>query len=353
MTDTQTVALDERLVDATIGALELYSIHLGRHLGLYEALMQPRTASDLSTTTGIAERYAREWLEQQAVADLIAVDDPSLPWNRRRYRLTPEQRAAFTDPDHPANVSALADMVAGVGTVIASVADAYRSGHGVPYADYGPRFRSGQGGINRPAATHDLAGSWLRDLPSVVGRLEEGGRIADLGCGTGWSTIALARAFPNSEVVGYDLDEASISDAENNAREAAVPAVFYRADAATAAAGGPYDLVVMIEALHDMADPVGVLRSAHHGLAADGVLLLADEKVAERFEAPGDQLERMMYGWSVLHCLPASLAEENSAALGTVMRPNMVRLMASEAGFGSVEQSGADAGFFNLYVLRP
>ena len=109
---------------------------------------------------------------------------------------------------------------------------------------------------------------------------------------------------------------------------------------------------MILEALHDLAKPTDVLRDARSVLADNGVVVVADEKVAEHFTAPGDGLERMMYGWSVLHCLPASLAEEGSAAIGTVLRPGLVRTMAADAGFSSVEISDIDAGFFNLYVLR-
>lgn len=345
--------LDDRMVDAAIGALEMFSIHLGRRLGLYTNLTTSRTVLQLAEATGIAVRYAREWLEQQAVAGFVKVDDPGLRWDERRYTLADHQRAAFVDADDPTHVSPLADMLAGVGGALGEVIDAYRAGTGVPYADYGSAFRWGQGGINRPALRAELADVWLAAVPDVVERLRtKGGAIADLGCGTGWATIALAAAFPDARVVGYDSDRPSIADAYDNARKAGVSAEFHSVDAAALNGSQPYDLIVMIEALHDMADPVGVLRSARQVLAPAGALVVADEKVADEFTAPGDELERMMYGWSVLHCLPASLAEPNSAGVGTVLRSGHLRMLAEEAGFASVERSDIDAGFFSLYVLR-
>ena len=345
------VALDERLIESAIGALELFSIHLGRNLGLYEALYEPRTVAGLAAAAGIDPRYAREWLEQQAVAGFVVVDDAELAWDRRRYRLTADQHALFARPEHLSHVSPLADMVAGIGQVLPEVAGAFRSGGGVPYPSYGTAFRNGQAGINRPAFTHDLVDSWLAAVPDVAERLQRGGRIADLGCGAGWSTIALAKAFPDCDVVGIDADPASIRDARANAAAAGIDVRFDCADASDLE--GSYDLVLILEALHDLAAPARVLSDVRKALRPDGAVLVADEKVAERFTAPGDELERMMYGWSVVHCLPATMAEEGSAAIGTVLRPKLVATLAGDAGFPSTELSEIDAGFFNLYTLRP
>lgn len=317
--------LDERLVDAAIGALELYSIHLGRALGLYDVLVDPTTVDGLARAAAIDPRYAREWLEQQAVAGLINADE-SDDWSRRVYWLDEHQADVLLRGTSPAHVSPLADMIAGVGAVLGDVARSYRSGGGVPYHEYGAAFRDGQAGINRPAFTHDLVGSWIEgSIPDIARRLGNGGRIADLGCGVGWSTIALAEGYPAAEVVGIDADRASIEDARRNADEAGVRVVLKHADAAGLAADGPFDLVLLLEALHDMSHPEEVLRQVRASLNPDGAVLIADEKVADRYQAPGDELERMMYGWSVVHCLPASMAEPGSAALGTVLREGLVR----------------------------
>jgi 2-polyprenyl-3-methyl-5-hydroxy-6-metoxy-1,4-benzoquinol methylase len=338
-------------VSAATAALELLSIHLGRRLGLYQAVTVPRTPGELAAAAGIHERYAREWLEQQAVAGLVDVAAPSPKWDERSYVLTDHHTAVLIDPEHPAHVAPLADMFAGIAGVLDDVAAAYRTGGGVPYAEYGTIFRNGQAGINRPAFTHDLV-SWLQAVPDVAARLAEGGKLADLGCGAGWSTIALATALPHTEVIGYDSDPASIADAAANAAERGVDVAFELADASALEAHGPFDLVVILEALHDMARPAEVLAAARRALASDGAVLVADEKVADEFTSQGDELERMMYGWSIVHCLPAALAESPSAAIGTVIRPAMVEALAAEAGFSAVHVSDIDAGFFRLYGLR-
>jgi len=355
VTTDRSEALAERLFGATLGALELYSVYLGNELGLYRALREggPATVGELAARAGIHERYAREWLEQQAVAGLLEVDDASAPADARRYALADDHARVLIEAGDAAHVAPFAHMIAGIGGVIGDVAAAYRTGGGVPYARYGAAFRHGQGHINRPAFEQELPGAWLDAMPDVRGRLDRpGARVADIGCGQGFSTIALASAFPQARIDGIDADAASIADATAFARDAGVANVEFVADDATAVRDrGPYDLVVILEALHDLPHPVETLAAARDALAPGGAALVVDERVAERFTAPGDEVERIMYGWSVTHCLPTQLADDPSAALGTVMRASAVRELAGRAGFGHVAVLPVDNEFFRLYRL--
>lgn len=346
--------LDERVLSATIGALELFGIYLGSRLGLYAALHEhpASTPSELARAAGIAPRYAQEWLEQQAVAGVVTVDDVTAATATRRYTLPESHVGVVLDPVALDHLAPLASMIVGIGSVIDDVVEAYRTGGGVPYARYGDQFRNGQGGINRPAFTSALVEEWLPALGPAAERVASGGRFADLGCGQGWSTIAVSRAFPQGDVWGFDLDASSITDARAAAAAQHVAAHFEVGDAEEVAARGPYDVITLLEVLHDLASPVEVLAAARTALASDGVLLVADEAVAATFSAPGDELERMMYGWSITHCLPAAMVEQPSAAIGTVMREDTVRSLAADAGFASVEVLPIDGGFFRLYALR-
>jgi len=350
-----TDTLVERLFGATIGALELFSVYLGAELGLYRALADgPLTPTELAERAGIAPRYAREWLEQQAVAGLLGVEDAP-DADRRRFELPAEHARVLLDPEDPAYVAPFAHMLAGIGRVLPEVAEAYRSGRGVPYERYGREFRHGQGHINRPAFTHDLPADWLAALPDVVARLEsaEGARVADVGCGQGWASLAVAHAFPNARVDGIDLDADSIADARQYAAAAGLDerVRFLHGDAGVLAGEGPYDLVLVLEVLHDLARPVEALRAARAALGPGGAVLVVDEKVADRFTAPGDETERMMYGWSVVHCLPTSLVDEPSAAIGTVMRADTLRGLADQAGFARVEVLPVENDLFRFYRL--
>jgi SAM-dependent methyltransferase len=339
--------LTQRLLDAATGTLELFAVHIGTSLGLYTTLDRsgPLTADELAARAGIHRRYALEWLEQQAVAGFLDVVDGTTT-DDRRYALPFENRGALVDPIDGDHLAPLAPMVVGIAGVLDEVVEAYRTGGGVPYSHYGVHFRHGQGGVNRPAFTSDLVKSWLPAVAGVSDRLALGGRVVDVGTGHGWSAIAVKSQWPAAEVIGVDTDEASIADARRNAAQAAVDVRFE-----TALPSQEVDVALVLEALHDMSRPVEVLRSLREALAPGGIVVIADEAVADSFAAPGDDIERLMYGWSVSHCLPAAMAEQPSAALGTVLRPRTVAEIAAAAGFSRCDVVDVDAGFFRIYRL--
>jgi SAM-dependent methyltransferase len=348
--------LSDRLFQATLHTLELFGVYLGKRLGLYAALHQggPATPAELASRAGIAERYATEWLEQQAVAGFLTVADASRPAAGRRYGMPPEHAGVLVDAEHPAHTAPFAEMIAGIGGALDRVVEAYRTGGGVPYEAYGAAFREGQGGINRPAFLHDLTKSWLPAIPDLHRRLStDPSRIADVGCGVGWSTVALARAYPLADVTGYDLDHHSVLEARRRAAAEGVSVRFEEKDAEALAADGPFDLILVLEALHDMGRPTSALASLRRALGPKGCLLVVDEKVAPRFHAPGDPTERMMYGWSIVHCLPAAMTEQPSEALGTVLREDVVRRCARDAGYGGCDVLAIDNPMFRFYLVTP
>lgn len=348
--------LAERIFQSTVHALELFSIYLGKKLGLYAALRRhgPLTPRGLAAKAGIAPRYALEWLEQQAVAGFLEVVPDGQTGELRSFVLPAANLAVLDDRDHPSHVAPFAQMIASIGSVLPEVCDAWRVGGGVPYERYGEDFREGQGDINRPAFLVDLCTEWLPRIPGLHRELMErdGIRVADLACGQGWSTIALADAYPRAQVTGFDLDAASIEDARQRAEARDSRAEFRAIDGADLAEHGPFDLVLLIEALHDMPRPAEVLAGIRRSMAPGGVLILADERVAEDFTPKGDLLERMMYGWSLTHCLPVSMSEQPSRALGTVLRPSVMQDLAREAGFGSCEILDIPNDLFRFYRLQ-
>jgi len=346
-------ALSERLFAALIGGMELATVELGLRLGLYAALRGagPTTAAELAGRAGIAERYAREWLEQQAAADILEVAGGE--GATRRFVLPAATAVVLLEPEHPAAAAADSAMLTALVQAVPAVAAAYRSGGGVPFAAFGAGLRRGIADFNRPMFAADM-GTWLATLPDVTGRLQGGGRVLDAGCGMGWSTLALARALPGAVVHGLDSDAASIAEARRHAQEAGLgDRVTFTAGNAAELGGGPYDLVCVFEALHDMGEPVAALRAARAALTPGGAVLVADERTAEAFTAPADEVERMLYAFSVLHCLPATMAESTAVANGTVLRPATLRAWAAEAGFAGVDVLPVDNPFWRFYRLDP
>jgi SAM-dependent methyltransferase len=350
-------ALADRLLKSMIGSAELTSVWLGLRLHLYEALRKggPATVAEVSARAGIDARYAREWLEQQAVAGLLDVEDVAADAETRRYRLPEAHAEVLLDADNPAHAGATAYWIGSLAEVLHRVPGIYRSGEGLPYPEYGADCRLAIANFNRPMFVNDLA-DWFAAVPELEARLEaEGARVLDVGCGIGWSSISLAKAFPSLRVDGIDSDEASITEAQRLAAEAGVAdrVRFRVVDAAElgAAGEGGYAAAFIFEALHDMARPVEALEAVRALLAADGVVIVADEKVAETFTAPGDEVERLNFAFSWWHCLPASRAETPSVASGTALRPATVREWSEAAGFASLRVLPVDHLFWRFYQL--
>ncbi|GAA4836054.1 class I SAM-dependent methyltransferase [Luteimicrobium xylanilyticum] len=344
--DSLTAAFADRVFERVLGAMETLSIYLGDRLGLYRALdaMGPQTADELARQAGIHPRYAREWLEQQAVAGLLAVRDDG------RFALPDEHAAVLTATGSLSYTAPLARLAVAAASRLPELLEAYRSGGGVPWAAFGSDARDAQGDVNRPwfeSALHDALRS-APDVDAALGRPHA--RIADVGCGHGWSTIALARAYPGAQVVGLDVDEPSLAAAAEHAGGA--PNVSFRlADATTLADAGPFDAAFVFEALHDMPHPVEVLTAMREATVADGTVVVMDEAVAPDFAPDGDEVERIMYAYSVFICLPDSMSTPGSAATGTAMRPATLGRYARDAGFSGVEVLPID-GFADFRFYR-
>jgi 2-polyprenyl-3-methyl-5-hydroxy-6-metoxy-1,4-benzoquinol methylase len=352
-------ALVGRLFQASIGMFDVMSVYLGDRLGLYRALHDggPATPSELATRAGINRRYAREWLEQQAATGILEVDDMAAAEEDRRFRLPDAYAEPLLDPDSPHSIAPLARAIVACGKMIPELMDAFKIGGGVAWADYGPDMIEAQGDFNRPWLVGSFGSELLPAIPAVHERLaaDPPARVADVACGVGWSAIAIARAYPNVRVDGFDLDMSSIELATRNARDAGVSdrVTFEKRDVAKVPSG-LYDLAVIIEAVHDMAQPVEVLASVRRMLRPGGMVLVADEKTEDSFSAPASEAERLYYGFSVFTCLPAAMTDRPTAAIGTVIRADTMARLASDAGFRDFQRLDEPAlEMLRFYLLTP
>jgi SAM-dependent methyltransferase len=344
------MALADRIFTSMVGAFDLLAIHAGDRLGWYAALAErgPCTADELAAATDTDARYAREWLEHQAVGGWLAVDD------ERRYSLPAEHAEALLDSDSREYSVPLARAFASCSAVLPQALEAYRTGGGVPWSAFGTDGVEAQADTNRSLALNVLPREWLPAIPDVHERLSRpGARVADVACGGGWSSIGIAQAYPDVLVDGYDVDAESVVLARANATAAGVDGrvAFHVLDAAGGAADDGYDLVLVLEAVHDMARPVEALRTMRALASDSGTVLVVDERCAETFTAPGDERERLLYGFSLFCCLLTGRSETPSAATGTVMRPDTLRGYAREAGFADVEILPIEDDVFRVYRL--
>ncbi len=347
--------LSEHLFGSLLGALDMLTIHIGDQLGLYELLHDrgPLTADETAEHAGIHPRYAREWLEQQCVAGLIDVDDASAGATSRRYSLSDSHAAVLADPDSLSYLTPFARMIAAAAGQLPALLLAYRNGGGVGWEQYGEHMRTAQADANRPAFLHLLGTEWLPAVPDVDAALQAGGRVADIGCGEGWSSIGMALAYPAVRVDGFDLDASSVEAAVDHAAARGVGdrVTFHHVDVADARDEAAYELVTAFECIHDMPDPVSVLSGARRMVRDDGAVIVMDERVPETFTGPGDAVEQLMYGVSMLICLPDGLSHEPTVGTGTVMRPATLRKYAVEAGFSGIETLSIEHDFFRFYRL--
>jgi 2-polyprenyl-3-methyl-5-hydroxy-6-metoxy-1,4-benzoquinol methylase len=354
--DDPTEALADRLFRDALGALELYTVYLGERLGLYQALHAdgPATSTQLAARTGTTERYVREWLEHHAASGLLDVDDVDAGPLERRYRLPAAHVPVLADHDDVLFAAYRAIDVVRAARQLPDLVDAFRTGTAPPSLPWEPEGRAAD---NRTIYLTHLGTEWLPAIPDVDRRLRARppARVADLACGMGWSSIAIARAYPLVTVDGFDLDAEAIADAQRNATAEGLAdrVSFAAADAAAAGLAGRYDLVTILEGFHDMARPVDVLRAVRAMLADGGSVVMIDENVADHFTAPAPDLERYHYGWSVVSCLPGAMGDPQTAATGAVMRTATLRRYAEQAGFHSVDVLPIQTPTWRFYRLRP
>ncbi|MPZ97977.1 MAG: methyltransferase domain-containing protein [Dehalococcoidia bacterium] len=349
-----------RVFESTVAAAEVLMLYVGERLGLYRALADggPATSTELAQRAGIHERYAREWLEQQATAGTLEVPEPNADPGQRRYAFPAAHAEVLLDGDSLNFLGPVARLVVGASLQIPALIEAYRTGEGVPMAQYGPDMVTGQADLNRPLFLGPLVTEWLPSIVDVHERLSSSAepRVADIAAGGAWSSIGIARAYERVRVDAFDLDPASVALAERNIREQGLAdrVTVHLQDATDATLVGRYDLVTILEALHDMSRPVDALRTARRLIGEGGAVVIMDERTAEEFEpATQDPVERFLYAVSMLACLPMSMAEQPSAATGTVIRPATVDRYAREAGFERVEVLPIEHLFFRLYRLHP
>ena len=311
-------------------AMSAALVIIGDKLGLYKAMAGagPLTPAELSRRTGTVERYVREWCANQAAGGYLTYDAASAT-----YTLPEEQAFALADENSPAFLPGAFQIIAAAIRAEPRIAENFRTGNGMAWGEHHHCLFEGTERFFRPNYNANLVANWIPALAGVEAKLRCGGKVADVGCGHGASTILMAQAFPNSRFVGFDFHEPSIVVARERAAKAGVAErVTFTAARSTNYPGEDFDLVAHFDCLHDMGDPVGAARHVRETLAPDGTWMIVEPFAGDRVEENLTPLGRICYAASTLICVPASLSERGPA-LGTQAGEARLRDVVMAGGF--------------------
>jgi len=348
--DPEALAAGQRLLGDLSAAVTCILCALGDRLQLFEALaLGPATSAELAERAQVDERYAREWLRALAAASYLEHDASS-----GRFALPPALVPLLAVPGQPMYLGGGYQQLPGLVGPFDAVVRAFREGGGVSGEAYGEHLWEGMERTSAGWFDTLLPGPWLAALPGLRAKLERGAGVADVGCGRGRALISLARAFPRSRFVGYDAFEPALEAARRNAELAGVAdRVRFEQRDVSSGLSGRYDLVTTFDVLHDVAEPVRVLEALRAALEPDGTYLLLEMRSADTPAENVGPLAALLYGTSVLFCLPTSLAE-GAPGYGTLGLPeSKVRELADAAGFASVRRLPIENPFNVLYEVKP
>ena len=345
------------------GAVTSGMVHLGDHLGIYRELANaphPLTTSELAAATGCHERWIREWCYNQASAKLISTSTrPSTPpsIDDDTFYLSPEQRAVLADEHHPAFGMGMFHRLPQTMESLKHMPESFRTGIGRNYDSHGPE---GAVGIERsfePWTNHNLIDNVLPLLDDVVATMDRGARVADVGCGAGGAVLLMARRFPDSTFVGYDISTYALARANERLHESTLRnACFADPRDTPLPSDHSVDFITTFDCIHDMTHPAQMMRSIREAITDDGTWLLVDIKAHDTFtlNATKNPMAPLMYGISVLSCMSSALSTPDGAGLGTLgLSAGTAEEMARSASFTRFRRLDVDHAVNAFYEIRP
>ena len=322
---------------------------IGERLGLYKVLATgPMTSSELAAKTSTDERYVREWLSSQAAGGYVTYDEKT-----NKFSMTEEQAFALAKDDSPAYLPGAFQLALGSLAAVPRIADSFRSGAGMGWHEHDDGVFHGCEKFFRPGYAANLVSTWIPSLTEVRQKLEAGGRVADVGCGKGASTILMAKAFPKSHFFGFDYHDKSIEGARETAkREGVADRVTFEVSKAKDYPGKDYDFVTVFDCLHDMGDPVGAATHVLKSLRKDGTWMIVEPYANDELKDNLNPVGRVYYSFSTLLCTPCSRSQEVGLCLGAQSGEKRIKGVVQQAGFTRFRRA-TETPFNIVYETRP
>ncbi len=324
-------------------------ITIGDKLGLYTTLSEngPMSCEQLASATGTAERYVREWLAAQAASGYVQYNEQA-----NNYHMTPEQTMAFGNRKSPVFMTGAFYAITSLYHDEPKMMEAFKSGEGISWGNHNKCLYCGTEKFFSPSYEGNLISSWIPSLEGVEDKLKEGAKVADVGCGHAASTIIMAKAYPNSEFLGYDYHDASIEQARLRAQEAGVNNVSFEVCTAKDVPGSNYDLVTFFDCLHDMGDPSGACAHVKDILKTDGTCMIVEPYAKDTLKDNLNPVGRAFYAFSTQLCVPCSLNQEVGKALGAQAGEKRLKEAVMDGGFTQFRRA-TETPFNLILEARP
>ncbi|MDZ5697847.1 class I SAM-dependent methyltransferase [Chelativorans sp. M5D2P16] len=309
---------------------------IGHRLGLFDLLaeMPPSTSAAIAGRAQLSERYIREWLAVMVMGGIVRYDPAD-----NSYRFPPEHAACLTRGAPLGNLAVYAQPVALMGQIQERLLACFETGQGLAYGDF-PCFHEFMEEDSGQTVVAQLFDSVLPLVDGIVERLEAGIDVLDAGCGRGLALIEMARRFPASRFLGYDLCADAIEFANRKVQEEGLANIrFEKRDLTGYHEKARFDFITSFDAVHDQKDPQALIRGLHGALRPGGVYLMQDIGGSAKLENNADfPMAAMLYAVSCAHCTPVSLGQ-GGLGLGTMWGWETAEGMLKEAGFSSVERN--------------